>query len=156
MFFKFLSYNALIVFSKLVSSFIVSKVSAIFLGPSGYALVGNFRNIFQIVIGITASGFQSGTIKHISENKNDKRYFSKIVSSVIFFSFFLSVFVGVLLIIFSNQLSIYAFKTDSYRDIFIYLAIILPLVSLNSIVLFIINGLQKLNLIHEQYTCLAW
>ncbi|SHG49517.1 O-antigen translocase [Winogradskyella jejuensis] len=151
MFYKLLSYNAVIVFFKLVSSFIVSKVSAIFLGPSGYALVGNFRNIFQIFVGITANGFQSGTIRHIAENKNDKFYFSKIVASIIFFSFCLSVFIGIFLIIFSNQLSIYAFKTDGFRDIFVYLAVLLPLISLNSIILYIVNGLQKL----KSYTVLV-
>ena len=81
MFFRFLSYNTIIVLGKLISSFVVSKVSAIYLGPSGYALLGNFRNIFQIVLGVSANGFESGTIKHIAENRDDKSYHSKIVSS---------------------------------------------------------------------------
>ena len=144
MFFRFLSYNALIVFSKLASSFIVSKVSAIFLGPSGYALVGNFRNIYQIIIGITSSGFESGAIKHIAENRDKKDYFSKVVSSIIVFSVLLSVLVGLLLLIFATRLSEFSFNTSEYAYVFKYMVPLLPLISLNFLILYIINGLQKI------------
>lgn len=145
MFFRFLSYNAVIVFSKLVSSFIVSKVSAVFLGPSGYALVGNFKNIYQIIIGITASGFESGTIKHIAENKNDKAYFSKIVSSIIAFSILLSFLIGFFLFAFASRLSDFTFNSIDYDYIFRYTALLLPLISINFLVIYIINGLQKIS-----------
>mgnify|MGYP000336036870 CR=1 FL=1 len=59
-FFKVLSYNSIIILGKVITSFVVSKVSAIYLGPSGFALVGNFKNLFQGVLGITSSGFESG------------------------------------------------------------------------------------------------
>lgn len=144
MFIKFLSYNAVIVFGKLISSFVVSKVSAIYLGPSGYALVGNFRDVFQAILGITSTGFQSGTIKHIAENKNDKGYFSKVVSSIVVFSLLLSLVLGILLLVFSKTLSLTVLKTTDYAFVFRYLAILLPLISLNFVVLYIINGLQKI------------
>ena len=144
MFFRFLSYNTIIVLGKLISSFVVSKVSAIYLGPSGYALVGNFRNIFQIVLGVSANGFESGTIKHIAENRDDKSYHSKIVSSIISFSFILSLFMGILLLIFACELSEITLKTSNYSYVFRYLAFLLPLISINFIILYIINGLQKI------------
>ncbi len=144
MFFRFLSYNAIIVLGKLISSFVVSKVSAIYLGPSGYALVGNFRNIFQIVLGVSANGFESGTIKHIAENRDDKSYYSKTVSSIISFSFILSLFMGILLLTFACELSEITLKTYNYSYVFRYLAFLLPLISINFIILYIINGLQKI------------
>jgi len=144
MFFRFLSYNTIIVLGKLISSFVVSKVSAIYLGPSGYALLGNFRNIFQIVLGVSANGFESGTIKHIAENRDDKSYHSKIVSSIISFSFILSLFMGILLLIFACELSEITLKTSNYSYVFRYLAFLLPLISINFIILYIINGLQKI------------
>ena len=144
MFFRFLSYNAIIVLGKLISSFVVSKVSAIYLGPSGYALLGNFRNIFQIVLGVSANGFESGTIKHIAENRDDKSYHSKIVSSIISFSFILSLFMGILLLIFAIELSEITLKTSNYSYVYRYLAFLLPLISINFIILYIINGLQKI------------
>ena len=72
-FLKVFSFNSIVVIVKLLTSFIVSKVSAIYLGPSGYAIVGNLKNVLQGVLGISTSGFESGLIKYIAENKNDKK-----------------------------------------------------------------------------------
>ena len=101
-FFKVFSYNSTIIGGKVISSFIISKVSAIYLGPSGFAIVGNFKNIFQAVLGLTSSGFESGVIKHIAENKSNKKLNSPIISSVFGLSFLLSIFIATLLFYFSN------------------------------------------------------
>jgi PST family polysaccharide transporter len=143
---KVFSFNSLIVFGKLISSFIVSKVSAIYLGPSGYAIVGNFKNVLQGILGITASGFESGIIKYTAENKNDNKQFNIIVSSAITLSVLISLIVGLLLLLFANSLSVYVLKDIKLAFVFRYLAIVLPLVSLNFLVVYILNGLQKLKL----------
>jgi PST family polysaccharide transporter len=142
-FFKVFSVNGLVVIGKLASSFIVSKVSAIYLGPSGYAIVGNFKNALQGVLGITASGFESGLIKYISENKDDKKQVKIITVSAFIFSVVISFVVGVFLFFLSKHLALFILKDSSLTFIFRYLALLLPLVSLNFLILYIINGLQK-------------
>lgn len=144
MWIKFLSYNSLIVFSKLISTYIVSKVTAFYLGPSGYALVGNFKNIFQIVIGLTSRGFESGVIKHIAENNDKKEYLKKVISTVILFSLLLSLVASIILFIFSSQLSMLTFKTRDYNFVFRYLAFFLPFISINFLIIYCVNGLQQL------------
>ncbi|WP_375236180.1 O-antigen translocase [Winogradskyella sp.] len=144
MWIKFLSYNSLIVLTKLISSFVVSKVTAIYLGPSGYALVGNFKNVFQIVLGVTSRGFESGAIKHIAESSDKNIRLNKIISTIILFSLVLSVLASLVLLIFANKLSEFTFKTESYAYIFGYTALLLPFISVNFLVLYIVNGFQKL------------
>lgn len=144
MFFRFLSYNAIIVFFKLISSFVVSKVSAIFLGPSGYALVGNFRNVFQMAVSVTASGFESGAIRYIAEKKEDNQYQVKVISSLLVLSLFLSVIVGIVLLVLSKMLSVWILKTQTFAYVFKLLGILLPLISSNFLILYITNGFQKL------------
>lgn len=144
MWIKFLSYNSLIVCSKLMSSFIVSKVAAVYLGPSGYALVGNFKNIFQIVVGLTSRGFESGAIKHIAENSDKKEYLKKVISSIILFSLLLSLVAGLFLLIFASKLSILTFQSAAYAYVYRYLAFFLPFISINFLVIYIVNGFQKL------------
>ncbi|GAA4816273.1 O-antigen translocase [Litoribaculum gwangyangense] len=140
---KVFSYNSLVVFGKLLSSFIVSKVSAIYLGPSGYALVGNLKNVLQGVFGITASGFESGIIRHIAENRNSTKQFNVIVSSAISLGLITSFIVGLLLFFFDKPLSVYVLKDISFAYIFRCLSILLPLISLNFLIIYIFNGLQK-------------
>ncbi|ULC58999.1 O-antigen translocase [Flaviramulus sp. BrNp1-15] len=140
---KVFSYNSIVVFGKLISSFVVSKISAIYLGPSGYAIVGNLKNVLQGVIGITASGFESGIIKYTAENKNNTKHFNIIVSSAITLSVIISLITGLLLFLFANSLSIYVLKDLKFAFVFKCFAFILPLISLNFLVVYIFNGLQK-------------
>lgn len=144
--FKVFSYNSIIVLGKLFTSFIVSKVSAIYLGPAGYAIVGNFKNTLQGVLGITASGFESGVIKYIAENKTRNTQVNVIIVSACSLSVLLSIIVGFFLFVFSNHLSLIILKDSSLAFIFKYLSVFLPLISLNFLVVYILNGLKKYKL----------
>lgn len=137
------SYNSVIVVGKLLSSFVVSKVSAIYLGPAGYAIVGNFKNILQGVLSISSGGFQSGTIKYIAENNSNSKQLKIVASSVAFLSLSVSLILGVLLLFFSNFLSSYFLKDVSFAFVFKYLGVLLPLISFNFLLVYIFNGLQK-------------
>lgn len=143
---KVFSVNGIIIFSRLLASFTVSKVSALYLGPSGYALVGNLKNILQSVLGVTATGFESGLIKYVAETKAKEKELKVVVISVVVLSVIISSVLGVFLFYFSKELSVYALKDASYTYVFRYLAFLLPLVSLNFLNIYIINGLQKLRL----------
>ena len=143
---KVLSYNSVIISGKVISSFIISKVSAIYLGPSGFALVGNFKNVVQGVLGITSSGFQSGVIKHIAESENSKKNYSLIISSVFALSIFISLLIAPFLYFYSDTLSVSLLKNVSYAFSFKYFALFLPLISFNFLLLYIIIGLKKLKL----------
>ena len=145
-FLKVFSFNSIVVIVKLLTSFIVSKVSAIYLGPSGYAIVGNLKNVLQGVLGISTSGFESGLIKYIAENKNDKKQLNVVVTSAFILSISISIILGLFIFLFSNQLSISVLKDASLGFVFKYLALFLPLISLNFLVVYILNGLQKFKL----------
>jgi PST family polysaccharide transporter len=145
-FFRVFSYNSIIISGKIITSFVVSKISAIYLGPSGFALVGNFKNVLQGILGITSSGFQSGVIKHIAESQNKPSALKSIISSVCVLSLGVSVLLAPFLFIFSEELSDYVLLETSYAYVFKYLAFFLPVISLNFLLLYIINGFQKLKL----------
>jgi PST family polysaccharide transporter len=145
-FFKVFSVNSIIFLGKLITSFIVSKISAIYLGPAGYAIVGNLKNALQGVLGISASGFESVLIKYTSENKHDKKQLQVITISAFTLSVCISIVVGIVLFVFSNQLAISVLKDQSLAFIFKYLALLFPLISLNFLIIYIINGLQKFKL----------
>ncbi|MBC3757448.1 O-antigen translocase [Hyunsoonleella sp. SJ7] len=145
-FLKVFSFNSVVVVGKLVASFIVSKVSAIYLGPSGYAIVGNLKNVLQGALGVTSTGLESGVIKYIAENKADKKQLPTVVASALALSLGLSLIVGLFFFVFSRYLSTSVLKDDSLRFVFKYLAILLPLISLSFLMVYIANGLQKFRL----------
>jgi len=140
---KVISYNGFVIIFKVVSSFIVSKVSALYLGPSGYAIVGNFRNVLQGLLGVTSTGFESGIIKYISENKAHSNKQKIVVVNVVVLNFLICLCVGPLLFFFSEQLASYTLKQASYAFVFKYLACFFPFISLSFLIVYILKGMQK-------------
>lgn len=145
-FLKVFSYNSVVVLGRLIASFIVSKISAIYLGPSGYAIVGNLKSMLQGIFGITSTGFQSGVIKYVTDNKANNKDLKVVVASVTFLGLLISTVVSVFIFIFSKEISVYVLKSVSYSYIFNSLAVALPLITLSFLTVYIVNGLQQLKL----------
>ena len=70
--FKVTSLNGLSVLIKIMVGFVTSKVIAVFIGPSGMALVGNFRNFITAVENLGILGFQNGIIKYVADYHNQE------------------------------------------------------------------------------------
>ncbi|WP_027138674.1 O-antigen translocase [Gaetbulibacter saemankumensis] len=144
--YRTISYNGIVIGFKVISSFIVSKVTAIYLGPSGYALVGNFKNVLQGFLGITSTGFQSGVIKYIAESKEDKKKLNAIVTNVFSLNFIICSFFAIPLFFLSENLAVYILKDSNFAYVFKYLAILSPLISFSFLVVYVFNGMQKYKL----------
>lgn len=142
--FKITSLNSLSVIFRLFIGLITSKVIAIFIGPSGLALLGNFRNFVGSFETVSTLGFQNGIVKYVAESKEKeielKKYISTIVISILIVSLSLSLF----LFSFSNFCNELIFGINfKYSFIFKSFAFALPWYALSLILVSIINGLEK-------------
>jgi PST family polysaccharide transporter len=101
--FKITSLNGLSVLLKIMVGFVTSKVIAVFIGPAGMALVGNFRNFITAIENLGILGFQNGIIKYVADyhNQEEKQR-----------SFLATVTVTILLV--ASALSILLFCTATY------------------------------------------
>ncbi len=52
---------------KILSGLVTTKIMAIFVGPSGVAIVANFNNIATIFTTFANGGISSGVTKYIAE-----------------------------------------------------------------------------------------
>lgn len=125
----------------MAAALVISKVLAIYAGPAGLAVVGQFQNIVQLFTTFSRAGVDTGVTKYTAEYSDspDQLYilFSTTFKIVLLFSF-LAV---VSLIIGSNWLSGYFFKTPNYQDVFLLFALTIFLCALNGVCLAILNGL---------------
>ena len=142
--FKIASLNSLSVILKLGIGLITSKVMAIFVGPSGLALIGNFRNFVGFLETISTLGFQNGIVKYIAETKKKelelKRYVSTVCISVASVSMVLSCF----LFFFSSYWNTVIFGSSSdYSFVFKIFALALPWYAFSLVLVAIINGLER-------------
>lgn len=142
--FRVSSLNSISVFIKIAIGLVTSKVIAIFVGPSGMALVGNLRNFISTIETISILGFQNGTVKYVAENEKDEVGLKKIISTVSITLFGLAIIISAGLFFLSFYLNSKIFGSDNdYEVVFKALAIGLPWYVANFIFVAIINGLGK-------------
>lgn len=142
--FKILTLNSLHILLKLIFGFLTSKAIAIFVGPTGMGLLGNFRSFLNLIENIAILGFQNGIVKYVSENKDNPSEFKKTVFTsgviVVVSSLVISLF-----LIFSIHYLTHSILKDQefYQYIFYVLALLFPFYIGSTFILSIINGLHQ-------------
>lgn len=136
------SFNSFSVVVKLITSFAISKLIALFLGPSGLTYIGNLRNALSVLQNFVTGGLVKAVVKYSGESKEDESAFTTFISTLFWTLIFLSVLVFILLFGFSKALSNLIFDTPSYTYIFKWLAVLLPLFGVNAYMLSVLNGLS--------------
>ncbi len=142
--FKITSLNSFSVVLKIGIGLITSKILAIFVGPSGMALVGNLRNFLTSLENISTLGFQNGIVKYAAENEKNKNELQKIISTVFISLLFVALLLSGILFFtasFWNE-KIFGNNTE-YLLIFKVLAFVLPTYGLSIFLIAVINGLGK-------------
>jgi len=140
---KVLSLNSISTLVKIVSGFILSKVIAIYIGPKGIGLAGNLRSFFASIQSISSLGFSNGIIKLTAEYKTDKNKLSKIVSTSFFIGGIAVILISLALFIFSKFWSVLILNEPSYELLIKVLALALPFITINYLLLAVINGVEK-------------
>ena len=148
--FKITSLNSVSVLIKIGIGLVTSKLLAVFVGPSGMALVGNLRNFSASLESIATLGFQNGIVKYVAESKDNKQQLQKTISTV-FISLFL---VAILLSGFLYFLAAFWNKQIfgshyEYEIVFRASALALPWFTISVFLLSVINGLGK-------FTAVIW
>jgi PST family polysaccharide transporter len=83
--FKIGILNSFGILIRLFTGILSAKAIAVFIGPSGMALMGNFRNVMASIEGIASFGFPNGIVKYVSEYKEDHKKINSLFSTVLIF-----------------------------------------------------------------------
>jgi len=119
------------------------RVVAQFLGPSGMALIGSFRNFTALFKSLSTLGVNASLVRLFVENKNDKSELSKIYSTFFWIFIMISVGLGLLITLFSGFLSRLLFTTSEYGFAIRLFGLLLPFIVLNTFWIAVYNGLQQ-------------
>lgn len=139
---KVASLNSISIFIRVLTGIISSKAIAYFIGASGMALMGNFRNFISSIESIGILGLNNGIIKTVAEKSNDREEIYPLITTILYFVFFLGTIIGIVIFVFSNEISNYLFNTIEYSIVIQILAILLPFQILNTVLIIILNGLR--------------
>ena len=125
---------------KVLSSFVVSKLTAVYIGVSGLAILGQMTSVVNIVILISSFGMTTGITKYVAQFKESKSEINEWLSSANIVLIIACFVATTSLIVFSQDFSNLLFKSDEYADFFKILGVCVPLFSLNRYFLAVSNG----------------
>lgn len=136
--------NGIAVIIKMATMFVLNKILAVYVGPSGYAAIGQFQNFIQMITSFSGNAINNGIIKYTAEyTDNDAKQISiwKTAGTLVFIT---SIFFSVIIFLFRDQLSHYIFDTKEYATVFIWFAIFLLFFNFNALFLAILNGKREI------------
>lgn len=136
--------NGVAVLIKTLTLFVLNKILAVYLGPTGYAALGQFQNFIQMVTTFAGSAINTAVIKYTAEyheDQNRQRAIWKTAGSLVFL---FSLIFAILILIFQSQLSLYIFRTLEYQNVFVWFAVFLVFFNFNTLFLAILNGKKEI------------
>ena len=136
-------FNAFAVFARIVSGWVINKVIAVYIGPQGTGLTEQFRNFLQTTQGFSTLGITEGVTKYASKYQNKRKQLSSFLASVYKIVLTTSIVTGILIVIFSNYINRQLFGDRDFNLLVVLTGILIPILSINVILMAVLNGFQK-------------
>lgn len=113
------------------------------LGPAGYALIGQFQNAIGLVSGFVSGTVTTGVTKYTAEYFDDEPRQHYIWQTACRLTLYSTLGAAIGIIVFREPLSLLLFKRPDFSSVFVWFAIALPGLALNTILLAITNGKKE-------------
>lgn len=141
-------FSAVITLVKTIAGFVSTKFVAVYIGPAGVALVGQFINFISIILTFANGAINTGVVKYTAEYDGDIPKLKTLFSNAFKISVFSSVCVGILLVAFAPFWSNWVLHSYQYTNPIRALGIGAILYALNTLLVSILNGQKQI----KEYT----
>jgi PST family polysaccharide transporter len=140
---KIVSLNSISVTVSFFLGIASIKIVSVFMGTSGMALLGSFKNFTAMFKSMSTLGINNLVVKLVVENKNDKKELSTIYSTFFWIFLLISVLLGGVILIFSGFIADFLFFNNKFSIPIQFFGLLLPLVVINTFWMAIYNGLEE-------------
>ncbi|MCK4663292.1 MAG: O-antigen translocase [Bacteroidales bacterium] len=141
--FKTSLWNGLATLVKTLTGLVSNKIIAVYLGPSGIAILGQFGNFVAMAQSFASFGINSGITKYIAEYKNNESECRKILSTGLKITILATLITSFIILFGARYFSSSIFHTDKYINIFYIFAVTLLLFTLNGFFISVLNGYKE-------------
>lgn len=138
--------NGIAVIIKMLTMLGLNKILAIYVGPSGYAAIGNFQNAVQMITTLSSGSIQTGVIKYTAEYYDDEEKQRQIWQTAGTISVLGSVIIGVVLSVFRNPIAQWFLRDEEFSAVFVWFSVTLVFFLFNTLLLAILNGKKEIKL----------
>lgn len=118
----------------------INKILAIYVGPTGYAALGQFQNALQIITTFASGAINTGVTKYTAEYFDDEAKQYAVWQTAGTIALIGSIITGTLVILFNQTLATLFLKNDEYKSIFIWFGLTLVFFVFNNLFIAILNG----------------
>ena len=132
--------NAAAVVVKILAGIGLNKVLALYIGPAGYALVGQLTNIVSLFGAFTGGVVSTGVTKYTAEFRGAEDLQRTVWRAASRYLLVSTAVAAVVVLLFSERLAAWLLGDASYHFVLIALALMLPLLAFNALLLAIMNG----------------
>lgn len=138
--------NAIAVLIRVLSSVALNKIIAIFVGPSGYAVIGQFQNLVTMLVTLANGGMNNGITKGTAEHFDDIGRQHRIWQTAGTITIVGASIAGLGIVLFREPIARYVLNDARYANVFIWLGLGLVLIAVNGLLLAILNGKKQIKL----------
>lgn len=136
--------NGIAVVIKMLTLLGLNKILAIYVGPAGYAALGQFQNAVQMITTLASGAINTGVTKYTAEYREDEAKQHAIWRTAGSISLIGSLLVATAVSGFNRPLAVWFFKDESLGSVFIWLSATLVLFVFNTLLLAILNGKKEI------------
>lgn len=134
--------NSVAVAVRMATAMALNKVLALLVGPAGYALIGQFQNLLSVVITFATGAVNTGVTKATAEYRDDRERQRRLWRTAAMVVLCASGATAVLVGMFSRSLAERFLGDAQFSTVLIWTAISIVPISLNALLLAILNGLK--------------
>lgn len=136
--------NGIAVVIKMLTLLGINKILAIYVGPTGYAALGQFQNVVQMITTFSSGAINIGVTKYTAEYHDDEAKQHKVWRTAGTIALTGSIVTGLLIATFNQYLAVLFLKNSSYGGVFLWFAATLVLFTFNTLLLAILNGKKQI------------
>lgn len=137
--------NAIAVVIKMLTMLGINKILAVYVGPTGYAALGQFQNAVQMITTFGSGAINTGVTKYTAEYFEDETQQRKLWQTAGTIALIASVITGALVALFNQSLAAWFLKDAQYGSVFIWFGLTLVFFVFNTLLLAILNGKKEIS-----------
>ena len=145
-------FNGFATIVRILSVVVLNKILAVFVGPSGYVLVGQLLNAIGIANSIAGGAISVGVIRFTAQYEDEPFKQRDMWRAATGYSVIATLVTSLALVVFSTSLADGLFGDRSLAVVFVALGSVMPLATLNGLLLAVLNGKEEVRAYAVQAT----
>jgi polysaccharide transporter, PST family len=132
--------NGIAVIIKMITLLGINKVLAIYVGPAGYAALGQFQNAIQMITTFASGAINTGVTKYTAEYDGDELKQRQVWRTAGTIAIIGSIGTALVIAALNKPLAAYFLNNVDYGGVFLWFAATLVFFTFNTLLLAILNG----------------